>query len=170
MSAAAESIVPSARVGRQETIVGFSPYELRAPFALRCGAMLIDYIVVVAVPVTAMILNAFVFNDGASRLGSSSNTTGWLLAIMVVLSNFFFLPLAGGQSVGKMMTGLRIVKLDGTSPSITSVLIRQSLGYLLTFFSLGTGFLISAFNRSGRSLHDYVAGTTVIYGRKRILR
>jgi uncharacterized RDD family membrane protein YckC len=169
MSAAAETVAPPVRDRTRETIVDFSPYELRAPFALRCGALLIDYIVVVAVPVAALILNVFVFDD-SGHIGNSSNTLGWLLAIMVVFSNFFILPLVGGQTVGKMMTGLRIVKLNGASASVSSILIRQSVGYLLTFFSLGAGFLISAFNRSGRALHDYIAGTTVIYGRKIILK
>jgi len=38
---------------------------------------------------------------------------------------------------------------------------------LLTAVSLGLGFLVSIFSGNGRALHDYLAGTVVIYADKR---
>jgi uncharacterized RDD family membrane protein YckC len=40
----------------------------------------------------------------------------------------------------------------------------------LTLLTLGLGFIFSAFNRKGRALHDYLAGTVVIFGRRRVLK
>jgi uncharacterized RDD family membrane protein YckC len=45
--------------------------------------------------------------------------------------------------------------------------VRDVVGYALTVLTLGFGFLIAAVIPSGRALHDYIAGTIVIRGRKR---
>jgi hypothetical protein len=42
---------------RREEVVGFKPVLLKAPFLLRCAALFIDYIVVIAVPVLSLIIN-----------------------------------------------------------------------------------------------------------------
>jgi uncharacterized RDD family membrane protein YckC len=47
------------------------------------------------------------------------------------------------------------------------MLLRNTIGYVLTVATLGLGFLIAAITPSGRALHDYVAGTIVIRGRRR---
>jgi uncharacterized RDD family membrane protein YckC len=35
---------------------------------------------------------------------------------------------------------------------------------------MGLGFLLAAFTPSGRALHDYIAGTIVVFGKKRALK
>jgi uncharacterized RDD family membrane protein YckC len=169
MSAAAETVSPG-RAGRREKIVDFSPYKVSAPFILRCGALLIDYIVIIAVPVITLLLLVLIQGDGGGKVAGVSNSTGWLLGILVYVANFFVLPLVNGQTIGKMLTGIRIVKLNGSPVNVGSLLLRQVLGFLFTVFTGGIGFLVAAFSRSGRALHDYIAGTTVIYGRRRTLK
>src|SRR5437868_1636035 len=110
MSAAAEAFPRPARVGRREKIVDFSPYKTSAPFILRCGALLIDYIIIIAVPVISLLLIVMVSGDRSGQISGVSNSMGWLLGILVYLTNFFVLPLVNGQTIGKMLTGIRIVK------------------------------------------------------------
>ncbi len=50
MSARVERTVPAKRI-KTERFVNFDAERLKAPFALRCGAILIDYILLVAIPV-----------------------------------------------------------------------------------------------------------------------
>jgi len=102
--------------------------------------------------------------DGAKLLTGELNNIAWLIAILVGLSNNVLLPLATGQSLGKMAAGLRIVARDGGHPAFGSLVFRQTLGYLFTLGSLGLGFLFSIFNRKGRALHDYLTGTQVVFG------
>jgi len=170
MSAAAEAFPRPARVGRREKIVDFSPYKTSAPFILRCGALLIDYIIIIAVPVISLLLIVMVSGDRSGQISGVSNSMGWLLGILVYLTNFFVLPLVNGQTIGKMLTGIRIVKLDGSPVGVGSLLLRQILGFLFTVCTGGIGFLVAAFSRSGRALHDFIAGTTVIYARRRTLK
>ncbi|CAN5556419.1 MAG: RDD family protein [Pyrinomonadaceae bacterium] len=164
----AERTVPLRRPQNADVIIDFMPERVKAPFLLRCGALLIDYIVLVSIPVITLLISRLMGNDGARLLGSSINNAGWLIVILLGLTNFIVLPMVSGQTIGKMLTGLRIVQIDGTAASTGSVVLRQTLGYLLTAASFGTGFLISVLSSKGRALHDYVAGTVVIYADKRL--
>jgi uncharacterized RDD family membrane protein YckC len=85
------------------------------------------------------------------------------------LTNFIIFPMFAGQSVGKMLTGLRVVKSDGGIPSFKNLLLRHFIGYPLTICSGGLGFIVSALNSKGRALHDFIAGTEVIYGQRRVI-
>lgn len=167
MSARVESAVPVNKARAEEVIVGFDPVKLKAPFLLRCGALLVDYIFLIAFPVIGILVGRLYGYDGAKLLNSELSNAGWLIAVLLGLSNFVIFPMFNGQSVGKMLTGLRIVKSDGKIPSLVSLLVRHLIGYPLTALTLGLGFLFSVVNSKGRSLHDYIAGTEVIYGQLR---
>lgn len=172
MSAQIEKNAPAAksRHGREEVIVNFSPEQLVAPFALRCGALIIDYMIVVAIPVIGILFSRYMGNDGAKLLNSELNNTGWLIGALLGLTNFVIFPIFSGQTIGKWLTGIRILSIDGSSVSFAKVLLRHLVGYPLTALTFGLGFLFAAVNKRGRALHDYLGGTIVIYGRRRILK
>lgn len=151
------------RSRKQEIIINFDPRRLSAPFFLRCGAMLIDYILVLIVPVSMMLLGRYFGNDGVRLVGDGLNDTGWMLAVLVGIGNFILLPVASGRSIGKIVTGLKIVGIDGRDAKPLKIVARNLLGYFVTLITFGLGFLVSALNSSGRSLHDYLFGTVVIY-------
>jgi uncharacterized RDD family membrane protein YckC len=158
------------RAKPEQVVVKFDPEELKAPFLLRCGAFLIDYILIISIPVLSLLIGRMIGNDGIKLLNSEVSNTGWMVAVLLGLTNFVIFPMFSGQSLGKMLTGLKIVRRDGTTPTFWALLLRHTLGYLLTGLTVGLGFLLAAFNNKGKSLHDYVAGTLVIYGRKRIVK
>ena len=145
-----------------ETVVGFSPERLKAPFILRCAAFSIDYMVLLAVPVGWLIVARFLGGSGAVTVGSSI----WGISLIIFLLNFVALPLFRGKTFGKMLLGLTIVNVDGTRVGPGGMIRRNVFGYFLTALTLGIGFLISAANTSGRTLHDYIAGTVVVRGRR----
>lgn len=167
MSEHAERSAPVKRPAKREIVVNFDPIEVRAPFILRCGALLVDYIVVAIVPVAGLLLSRYMGYDGANLLNGEINNAGWLIAVFFAVSNLIILPVFSGRTVGKILTGLRIVKIDGNEASLRSLVFRQTAGYLLTLASAGVGFVISVFSSKGRALHDYIAGTIVIYADKR---
>jgi uncharacterized RDD family membrane protein YckC len=172
MSARAERTVPVKRPRAEQIIVGFDAERLKAPFLLRCGAILIDYILLVC-PLVISFLLGRAFNDagakdGANLLNSKVINAGWLIMILLAVTNFVIFPMFTGKSLGKMLTGLRIVKADGNLPSLSSLLIRHLVGYPLTVLTLGLGFGVAVFHQKGRALHDFLAGTVVVYGRRKI--
>ena len=146
-----------------EKVIGFSPEALKAPFFLRIAALSIDYMLLMAVPIVWLLGSKF-FGDGVN---ASIPVVVWLLVVMMWVIDFLLLPLFRGQTLGKMLTGITMVNRDGTPVRLGGLLLRNVIGYLLTLVTFGIGFLISAVNRTGRSLHDYVGGTIVVYGRKR---
>jgi uncharacterized RDD family membrane protein YckC len=148
-------------------VINFEAERLSAPFFLRCGAVLIDYIIFMIAPVATMLLGRYFGNDGARLVDGALNDAGWLIAILIAVTNVVLLPALSGQSVGKMITGLKIVRIDGRDAGISAVGLRNSLGYILTLATLGIGFLVSASNRSGRTLHDYLFGTVVVHADRR---
>jgi len=160
-------MVQAKAITTEQVIVDFDAERLKAPFLLRCGAILIDYILLVAVPVISLVLGRFFEYDGAKLLNSKLSNAGWLVLILLILTNLVILPMFSGQSIGKFTTGLKIVQTDGSAPTVSQLLARHLLGYPLTVLTLGTGFLLSVFNRKGRALHDFLARTVVVYGRRR---
>ena len=167
-NARVERAVPITRTKSESVIVDFDVERLKAPFLLRCGAILIDYILLVAVPVVSLLIGKSFQYDGAKLLNSEVSNAGWLIMILFGITNFVIFPMFSGQSIGKMLTGLRVVKTDGNAASFSRLLIRHLLGYPLIILTGGLGLLLAAVNSSGRALHDFLSGTIVVYGRKRV--
>ncbi len=135
--------------------------RLRGPFSLRCGAILIDYIILVAILAFSTLVSRLL-GGGARSAGTSSETVGLLLAIIVAVMDLAILPGLTGFTVGKWATGLRIRRSDGREMGIGRAFLRHFVGYPVSFLTLGIGFLIAAFTPSGRGLHDFIAGTIVV--------
>jgi uncharacterized RDD family membrane protein YckC len=167
MSARAERAISPKPVTAREVIVNFSPENLKAPVLLRCGALIIDYMIVIAIPVVGILLSRYADDNPTKLFTSIYYTTSLLVGLLVGLTNFVVFPLFSGQTIGKMLTGLRVVRSDGSTATLSRILVRHLIGYPLTFLTLGLGFVFSFFNRDGRALHDYISGTTLVFGRQR---
>lgn len=166
MSVQAERLAPTKKIKTGPVVVDFDAERLKAPFLLRCGALLIDYILLISVPVISLLVGRSLDYDGTKLLNSEVSNTGWLIMILLLLTNFVIFPMFSGKSIGKILTGIRIVKTNGSAPSIGTLLVRHLIGYPLTIVTFGMGFLFSVLSQKGRALHDFLAGTVVIYGRK----
>lgn len=82
------------------------------------------------------------------------------LGCLLAISYFTFFHLVWGQTIGKMIFGLRVVQSDGRPLSIWRALLR-AIAYFLSAFPLGLGFLWVGFSSKKRSWHDWIAGTVV---------
>jgi uncharacterized RDD family membrane protein YckC len=159
---AAAETQPRARAGvvrRPE--VNFE--RLRAPFSLRCGALLVDYTILIGIVAFATVL-ARTFGDGR-RGDTLLLTTGYAAALAVAVLNFVLIAGLSGRTLGKWVAGLRIERRDGVPLSFGRALLRHLVGYPLTLLTLGVGFLLAAFGAEGRALHDFLAGTVVVRSR-----
>lgn len=109
-----------------------------------------------------------------SLLGLSALIPFQLIFALCFLSFFFgyfFLleSMMGGQTLGKKMTNIRVVRLDGEIPTVNDYLLRAVFQYVDTILSGGilAAMLISSTTRQQR-LGDMTAGTTVIRKRNNI--
>jgi uncharacterized RDD family membrane protein YckC len=135
--------------------------RLRAPFPLRCGALLIDYIALISLVVLGTLVSRMLGGGGRSA-GNSAETAGILLAVLMAVLNLAVIPGLTGMTLGKWATGLRIERNEGGPVGIGRALLRHFVGYPLSFALLGIGFLIAAVSVHGRGLHDMIAGTIVV--------
>lgn len=144
----------------------FEPAKLAAPFFERIAAGFIDYSLLLLIPISWLMLMKHFGEHGTSGgLGSIV----WWVTLVVWILNFVMLPLLRGQTIGKMIFGLRILDANGSTPSLVKILLRNTIGYLLVFLTAGLGFIIAGLNRSGRSLNDLLFGTFVVKATRRLV-
>ncbi|MGH2515170.1 MAG: RDD family protein, partial [Ktedonobacterales bacterium] len=67
-----------------------------------------------------------------------------------------------GQTPGKLLTGVRIVRIDGQPLTVRRALLRY-LGYWLSTIPFGLGFLWVLVDDRRQCWHDKLAGTYVVY-------
>lgn len=133
----------------------------RAPFALRCGAILIDYILLMLIMSFSTII-ARTMGGGARLAGGTAEKIGLLFTLIAAVLDLGILAGLTGKTLGKWTTGLRLERTDGSVPGIGWAMLRHFVGYPISLFCLGIGFLIAIFVPNGRALHDFIAGTVVV--------
>lgn len=144
--------------------LSFSPAQierLRAPFALRCGALLIDYTLLACILAFSTVF-ARLLGGGTRTAGGAAETIGLLVALGAAIINFVLFAGVSGQTLGKWATGLRIERANGARLGIGRALLRHLIGYPLSLLIFGIGFFLAAFDAQGRALHDRIAGTLVL--------
>ena len=118
------------------------------------GAMLVD----LAVQVGGMISSA-----PEAGLEWLDTTASSLLVVLIVLCYFTLFVGFRGQTPGKMLLGLKIVRTTGDQVGYGRALVRW-IGQCLSLLPLGLGVLMAAFSRRKQALHDKIAGTYVVRG------
>jgi uncharacterized RDD family membrane protein YckC len=146
---------------RGRVVVEARRRRVRAPFSLRCGALLVDYTLAVAIIAFATLL-ARTLGGSVNITGEATLAIGYLSSLVVLALNFLVLPVFTGTTVGKWATGLRIERQSGEPLGFGHATLRHTLGYLVSLLTLGLGFLLAAFDAEGRALHDRIAGTVVV--------
>jgi uncharacterized RDD family membrane protein YckC len=135
--------------------------RLRAPFILRCGAILIDYTLLISI-VALITFLARLTGHGSRVVSDMVEVLGYVVVAVVAVTNLILLASWRGQTLGKWATGLRIERSNGKPLGLGRAFLRHVIGYPLSFLTLGFGFSLAALNTRGRTLHDLIAGTVVI--------
>ena len=84
-----------------------------------------------------------------------------LFLMMVKGSYFCVFTMLGGQTVGKMATGIRVVAENDRDVE-PSRAVQRTLAALASVATVGIGFAPVLFAGDRRTLHDRVAGTRVV--------
>ena len=120
----------------------------------RIAAQLIDWIVMLAY----VIFMAWLLG----KINAEFMTCTILIVLPILFYTLLCEILNQGQSIGKMITKTRVVKADGSIPSIGAFIIRW-LMYLVDGPMLGyIGVLVMLLNRRNQRFGDLAAGTIVI--------
>lgn len=97
----------------------------------------------------------------------------WALYLMLALPAFLYYVLLetfmDGQTVGKGLMKIRVVKLDGSKPGFASYFIRWILRIIdVVLTSGGIAVLTILIKGTGQRVGDIAAGTTVISEKKKV--
>jgi len=83
------------------------------------------------------------------------------MAVMVNAAYFIYFHGMTGQTPGKKMLGLAVVRADG-EPMTFGIAFLRWVGYIVSKLPFFLGFIWAAFDRRKQGWHDKIAGTCVI--------
>ena len=148
-----------------------------AGFVTRAIAFIIDMLIIeltvfAITGVVIMIIGFFasLYNTlpWASE-GRFEPVTLWTAGIITTLTLFVMIWLyptifwmINGQTMGKRIMGLRVVRMDGSEMTFWRGLVRV-FGYWVSAVALFLGFIWVLFSNERRGWHDKLAGTCVVY-------
>lgn len=125
----------------------------------RLAAISYDALIVGAllIAVTAMTL---LFSKGSAI---SAGTIWYQLLLGTIVTAYFSVSWwRRGQTIGMMAWRLRVVTPAGTPVSLRSCIIR-AVAAVVSWLPAGLGFLWVLVDRHGRSWHDLLSGTVLVY-------
>jgi uncharacterized RDD family membrane protein YckC len=146
------------------------PAEIEGVAALAAGpqrrlvAAIIDLLLLSVIDFVVLYLTLAMAGLGMEGLASVPIVP--LLAFLAILDGGYLVAFvaASGQTIGKMVTGIRVMGDDGRRVDIGGAVLRAA-GCGLSAVTLGLGYLPAFVTADGRALHDRIAGTRVVSAR-----
>lgn len=129
--------------------------------AAGAGERLLAFIIDMAIKIgylliVGKIFNAFQNMDEWSQIGINTVLGLPVMFYTLVLESFL-----QGQTIGKRVLKIRVVKIDGYQASISDYVVRWFFR-IVDVYVLGLGFFVMLFNNKTQRLGDMAAGTAVI--------
>ncbi|MGJ3237218.1 MAG: RDD family protein [Anaerolineae bacterium] len=140
-----------------------------ASFTRRAIGTTVDFLIVsvLSYPFLALGLSVFAPNV-VPTFDNLINQTNALVVVMTVnvlmqsLYYGYFLSQQSGQTPGKRLVNIRVIKRDGLPLTVWDSILRNVIGYQVSNIIPGIGFLWALFDRDQRTWHDMIANTAVI--------
>jgi len=154
----------TAPVASPSRATAFPPAATRdepAGFALRFGALLFDLLV----SMIAWLVFTFLLSYLSKKSIVSSNSmlaVVYVVALGLFLANFVLLAGRTGQTLGKRLLGIQIVRENGNPFGMGGAVLRHVAGYLLSALGAFLGFAWILWDRKQQGWHDKLAGTIVV--------
>ena len=137
-------------------------------FWIRYAAWLIDTIILNIIGVVLLRIGAVAFDLASTGLQDleveemMSIMVPYLLFMIIVnIVYFTFFHGSTGQTLGKMVCKLKVVRLNGDRVGYGKAFLRW-IGYLVSTSIFYLGFIWAAWDRNKQGWHDKIAGTYVI--------
>jgi len=139
-------------------------YGKPAGFWIRAIALFFDGIILA---IAGALIGGILGFALALSVGDVSGFTLLFNILGFVIGAVYYIWMQGscGQTLGKMLIGIKVVQINDEPLSYGTALLRY-IGRTVNAFTLFIGYIIVVFNRKKRGLHDFIAGTKVIYVKK----
>ncbi len=145
--------------------VAVEPSDLPAAGAIaRVIAMLIDLVLLLAIDAAVLYFTLAIVGLGLDAISVLPRIP--FIAFLALLNGGYLVAFtaAGGQTIGKMATGIRVVRDDRVRVDIADAVVR-AFGCFTSLATAGLGYLPVLFSSDKRALHDRLAGTRVVRSR-----
>lgn len=143
------------------------PQSKFASFFTRFLACFVDCLIVAFV--SGIVVYAIISISGslANSYGgmdkSVTKNIALIPAILLVLAYFIYFTGTSGQTLGKKLVKIKVVKKGTTTPpSYTSAFLREVIGKIISVVVLGLGCLWVIGDKNKQAWHDKIAGTVVV--------
>ncbi len=132
-----------------------------APAGARLGALAVDLLLLAAIDAAVVQFTLSIVRYPWSRLGELPLMP--LLAFCAMLDAGYVVLLTGasGQTLGKMLSRIRVAGAASSRVTMTQAALRTALAPL-SLVTLGLGYLPALVGRDRRALHDRLSGTRVL--------
>ncbi len=139
------------------------PEPVTAGAVPRIGAALIDTSILLAIDAAVAWLTLRIAGLDATVEALMTLRPVPLVAFFLLLGFLYLVgfTLGGGQTIGKMALGLRVIGDDGRGVDASGAVVRAA-GGLLSVLTFGLLFLPTLLSADGRAPYDRVAGTRVV--------
>ncbi len=127
----------------------------------RLAAVAVDHLILAAIDASVIYLTLRMAQLGAGDWALLPLAPLATFLVLLKVSYFGAFTAIGGQTIGKMAMGLRVVT-DNGEPVDAARAIRRTLAGTLSTAVLGLGFIPALLGPGGRALHDHVAHTRVV--------
>jgi uncharacterized RDD family membrane protein YckC len=132
-----------------------------AGLGARFVAVAIDTVILAAIDVAVIYFTLQICGITVDELGILPK--GPLIAFLLVQNVGYLVTFtAGGQTLGKMATGIRVVSAEPDGSLDLGRAFLRELMWLVLAFPAGLGLVSALFSRDRRGLHDRFAGTRVV--------
>jgi uncharacterized RDD family membrane protein YckC len=128
-----------------------------AGFWLRLGAAVFDMVIVLLL----LFVLYSLFITCAAEITQRRIFIMAVVAGIVAIVYFIGFWIWRGQTPGKMIAGIKIIRTDSSPIEWTHAVLRY-LGYIVCFLTLTIGFIWIAFDERKQGLHDKIADTYVV--------
>jgi uncharacterized RDD family membrane protein YckC len=110
----------------------------------------------------AIIIDGFVLGIIAGIVIGVFGNAGGIVGFLVGVSyQWYFLTRNKGQTPGKVLIGIRVVKKGGGRVNDVEAVVRY-VGYYVNTFLFMIGWIWPLFDRDNQGFHDKLAGTIVV--------
>lgn len=126
----------------------------------RLVAAAIDHALLLAIDAAVLYFTARMAGLTESELRLLPSVPMVLFLGLLKVSYFSAFTAIGGQTIGKMAVGIKVIAESGTIDG--AVAIRRTLATVLSLLPVGLGFLPALIGSDRRALHDRLTGTRVV--------
>ena len=140
-----------------------APVRDGASRVARLAAMLFDLLLLGSIDAGVIYLTLAIAGLTLTRANVAELPIVPTAAFLLLLNGGYLVAFttAGGQTIGKMLTGIRVMTEEGTRVDLGRAVLRAS-GCLVSLLTAGLAYLPALFSTDSRALHDRLAGTRVV--------